>query len=98
MKKIINLYEQETQIGNTKIIYKGGVVKENLISSIISDTYTFGILLFSFWVNQQYIQSKIVSCILLFSFLISLFADSKKRKVSKEDFKKIMDEYLEERE
>jgi hypothetical protein len=94
-KTIINYYEQERQVGNLKVIYKGGIVKENLMSSIITDTYTFGILLLSFWVNSQFIHSKIVSCILLFCFLFTLNS-AKKKRISKEEFKKIMNEYLEE--
>jgi hypothetical protein len=95
-KPIINYYEQEQQIGNLKVIYKAGIVKENLMSSIITDTYTFGILLFSFWVNSQFIHSKIVSCILLFCFLFTLNSAKRKKMISKEEFKKIMNDYLEE--
>lgn len=96
MRKVINMIENETKIGNTKVIYKGGIVKESLFSSIISDTYTFGTLLLSFWVNQQFIHSKIVSVILLFSFLLNLFWGTNKKRVSTEEFKKIMEEYLRE--
>lgn len=95
-KTIINYYEQEQQVGNLKVIYKGGIVKESLMSSIISDTYTFGMLLFSFWVNSQFIHSKIVACILLFCFLFNLCSAERRKRISKEEFKKIMNEYLEE--
>ena len=96
MRKVINMFESETNIGKTRVIYKGGIVKENLLSSIISDTYSFGSVLLSFWVNQQFIHSKIVSIILLFSFLLSLFWGTNKKRVSTEEFKKIMEEYLSE--
>jgi hypothetical protein len=69
-------------------------VKENLISSILSDTYTFGILVFSFWVNQTYIHSRILSFILLLCFLFNLNFSSRKKRVTKEEFKNIMNEYL----
>lgn len=96
MKKVINLYENISTVGDKTIIYKGGIVKENLLSSILSDTYTYGVLLFSFWFNQQYINSRIINGILLFSFLFSLFYSTGKRIVSKEEFKEIMGKYLEE--
>ena len=94
--KVINLFESESKIGNTKVIYKGGIIKENLLSSILSDTYTLGILLLSFWVNQQYIHSRIVSIILLLSFLLQCFWGTNKKRVSKDEFIKIMNEYLKE--
>ena len=94
--KVINLFESESKIGNTKVIYKGGIVKENLLSSILSDTYTFGILLLSFWVNQQYIHSRIVSVILLLAFLFQCFRGTNKKRVSKDEFVKIMNEYIQE--
>lgn len=96
MRKVINMFENETNIGNTRVIYKGGIVKESLLSSIISDTYSFGSVLLSFWVNQQFIHSKIVSVILLFAFMLSLFWGTNKKRVSTEEFKKIMEEYLSE--
>lgn len=95
-KKTINLFESESKIGNTKIIYKGGIVKENLLSSILSDTYTFGILLLSFWINQQYIHSRIVSVILLLSFLVQCFGGTNKRRISKDEFIEIMNKHLQE--
>lgn len=96
MKKVVQTYENINKCGDKTIIYKAGIVKESLLASIISDTYTFGILIFSFWINQQFIQSRVVSGILLFAFLFSLFFKSNERTVSKEEFKKIMDKYLEE--
>lgn len=96
MTKIINVFESESKIGNTKVIYKGGIIKENLLSSILSDTYTFGILLFSFWINQQYIHSRLVSIILLLSFLAQCFWGTNKKRVSKDEFIKIMNEHLQE--
>ena len=95
MKTRIVMYEDESKCGNTKVVYKAGIVKESLLASILSDTYTYGILILSFWINQQYIHSKIVSCILLFSFIFTLYFSSKKEVVSKEQFKKVMNEYLE---
>ena len=94
MKPIINYYEEEHKIGDLKTIYKAGIVKENFISSILSDTYTFGILVLSFWVNQTYIHSRMLSCILLFCFLFNLNFSTRKKRVSKEEFKNIMNEYL----
>lgn len=94
--KVINLFESESNIGDKKIIYKGGIIKENLLSSILSDTYTYGILLLSFWVNQQYIHSRIVSVILLLAFLLQCFWGTNKKRVSKDEFIKIMNEYLKE--
>ena len=94
--KVINLFESESKIGNTKVIYKGGIIKENLLSSILSDTYTFAILLFSFWINQQYIHSRLVSIILLLSFLVQCFWGTNKKRVSKDEFVKIMNEHLQE--
>jgi hypothetical protein len=94
--KVINLFESESKIGNTRVIYKGGIVKENLLSSILSDTYTFGVLLLSFWINQQYIHSRIVSTILLLAFLLQCFWGTNKKRVSKDEFLKIMNEHLQE--
>lgn len=92
--KIINFYEQECEVGNKKVIYKGAIIKESLISSILSDTYTFGILLLSFYINQTYVHSKLLAGILLILFLFQLNS-AKKKRVTKEEFKKIMNEYLE---
>lgn len=97
-RKVITMYEETSTFGNKTIIYKGGIVKESLLSSILSDTYTYGILLLSFWVNQAFIHSRIVSTILLFSFIFSLFFSTNKKNVSKEEFKKIMNEHLKDKE
>jgi hypothetical protein len=98
MKKVVQTYENIYNYGNKIIIYKAGIVKESLLSSILSDTYTFGILIFSFWVNHQFIQSRIVSSILLFCFILSLIFKSAERTISKEEFKQKMDKYLEDME
>jgi hypothetical protein len=87
-KKVIYLYETSKA--------KMGLVRESLLSSIISDTYSFGIILFSFWINQQYIQSRMVSAILLFAFILSLFYASTRRRITAEEFKKITEKYLKE--
>jgi hypothetical protein len=96
MKKIIHLVESKKTVGNITTIYKGAIVKEGLVQSIISDFFTFGIMVFSFWVNCQFIHSKILSCILLFCFIFLLCFSENKQVVSKEEFKKIMNKHLEE--
>lgn len=97
MRKTIYVTEENIKVGNTNIIYKGAIIKENLLSSIFSDVFTFGTLLLSFWINYSFIHSKLLSCILLFCFLFSLNYGTKKKIVSKEEFKKIMEEILEEK-
>lgn len=94
MKKTIILSENEITLGDKTIQSRIGLMKESMFSSIISDTYTFGIMLLSFWVNQQYIHSKTVSVILLFCFLFSLSFGTKTKKVTKEEFKKYVEEVL----
>jgi hypothetical protein len=96
MKKIIHLVESQKTLGNTTIIYKGAIIKSSLVQSIISDFFTFGIMVFSFWVNYQFIHSKILSCILLFCFIFQLCCCKNKQVVSKEEFIKIMNKHLEE--
>lgn len=96
MKKIIHLVERKKTVGNTTIIYKGAIIKSSLVQSILSDFFTFGILVFSFWVNCQFIHSKILSCILLFCFIFHLCFCGNKQEVSKEEFIKIMNKHLEE--
>lgn len=97
MKPTIIITEENIKIGNTNIIYRGAIIRESLLSSILSDIFTFGTLLFSFWVNYNFIHSKILSCILLLSFLFSLNFSTKKERVSKEEFKRIMEEVLEDK-
>ena len=95
-KPIIYNIESESEIGNLKVKTKASMVRESLLHSIVSDTYTFGILLFSFWVNQTFIHSKMVSCILLFSFLFTAAFITKRQKLTKEEFKEKMEEFLKE--
>lgn len=96
MKKIIHLVESKKTVGNTTTIYKGAIIKDGLVESIISDFFTFGIMVFSFWVNYQFIHSKILSCILLFCFIFTLCSCTDRQVVSKEEFIKIMNKHLEE--
>ena len=96
MKPTIIITEENINVGKTNIIYRGAIIRESLLSSVLSDAFTFGTLLFSFWVNYNFIHSKLLSCILLLSFLFSLDFGTKKKRVSKEEFKKIMEEILEE--
>ena len=72
------------------MILRFGIVKESLISSILKDIFTFGIMLFSFWVNAQFINSKMVSCILLFCFLVAMWNKSKDTKT--ETFEEFIEE------
>ena len=41
------------------------VINEGIIRSFIKDTYTFGCLLASFWLNQQYLGHSIVMQLIL---------------------------------
>lgn len=85
-KKVIQIFESDN--------YTIGLIKESMLASIISDTYTFGIMILSFWINYHYIHSRLVSGILLFCFLLNAAWGTKKKLVTKEEFKKIVDEYL----
>jgi len=48
--------------------------RESLIQSILADIFSYGILLFSFWVNAEYIGSKLLAAALLLFFLMFVFA------------------------
>ena len=88
--KEIIMYETKKKVLNSELILRFGIVKESLISSILKDIFTFGIMLFSFWVNAQFINSKMVSCILLFCFLVAMWNKSKDVKTA------TFDEFIEE--
>ena len=88
--KEIIMYETKKKVLNSELILRFGIVKESLISSILKDIFTFGIMLFSFWVNAQFINSKMVSCILLFCFLVAMWNKSKDTKT--ETFEEFIEE------
>ena len=75
--KEIIMYETKKKVLDSEVLVRFGVIKESLISSILKDIFTFGVMLFSFWVNAQFINSKMVSCILLFCFLVAMWNKSK---------------------
>ncbi len=88
--KEIVMYETKKKVFNSEILLRFGIIKESLISSILKDIFTFGIMLFSFWVNAQFINSKMVSCILLFCFLVAMWNKSKDTKT--ETFEEFIEE------
>ena len=88
--KEIIMHETKKKVLNSKLILRFGIVKESLISSILKDIFTFGIMLFSFWVNAQFINSKMVSCILLFCFLVAMWNKSEDTKT--ETFEEFIEE------
>ena len=88
--KEIIMYKTKKKVLNSEVFISFGIVKEGLISSILKDIFTFGIMLFSFWVNAQFINSKMVSCILLFCFLVAMWDKSKDTKT--ETFEEFIEE------
>lgn len=94
MKKVIYLYEKETTILDKHYLYRTAIVKESLLESILSDVFTYFIILLSFGVNQYFIHSRMVSFVILIMFI--LYLNSGYKRVSSEEYKKIVDELLEE--
>lgn len=94
MKKVIYLYEKETTILDKHYLYRTAIVKESLLESILSDIFTYFIMLLSFGVNQYFIHSRMVSFVILIMFI--LYLNSGYKRVSSEEYKKIVDELLEE--
>ena len=90
--QVINFYE----VKNDKIIYKAGIIKESMLSSIISDIFTFLMIISSFWINAHFIHSRAMSVLLLFMLIFSFNFGSRKRNLTKEEFKKVMNQYLDE--
>lgn len=48
--------------------------RESLLSSIAMDTFSYGILLFAFWVNAEFIGSRLLSAALLVICLMGIFS------------------------
>lgn len=70
--------------------------RENLLQSILSDICTFSFILISFGINQYFIHSRMVSFILLIIFLVFMHSKTITRRISIDEFKKIIDEVAEE--
>ena len=88
----IYLVENEQTIGNFKIKTRIGLAKEGLWQSVVSDIFTFFMILLSFGVNAYYIHSKLVSILLLFMFI---FMSTEKHKVlSKNEFLELVNKEL----
>ena len=68
-------------------------VAESFTKSILADIFTFGMLVGSFWVNYEFIESKLLSAVILIMFWISATArgSSKIKKFyTKEEFKEFV--------
>lgn len=89
--KRIYLTEGEYKLGNKIFQYKGAIVKENLLSSILSDLFTFFSLVSSFALNEFFIHSKLLAVILTIMFIFML-SSTKKEYITKEEFLKKIEE------
>lgn len=96
MKKVIYLCEKETTILDKHYLCRTAIVKESLLESILSDAFTYFIMLLSFGINQYFIHSRMVSFVMLIMFIVFLTAQGTHKRVSSEEYKKIVDELLEE--
>lgn len=68
-----------------KFIY----IRESLIESVLMDTFSTLVLLFSMWFNYRFLDnSKIFAAFLLFLFLIQTFAMVKRMWMTPEEAKK----------
>ena len=96
MKKPVLFVLSETkEINGIKYICEFGYIKESLIYSIISDLFTFGILILGFYINHFYIGSKLLSLILLTCFLVMANSTKKMKISNKEEFMKRFNEAME---
>lgn len=95
--KRIYLTENEYKLGDKTFKYKGAIVKESLLESVLSDLFTFGCLVLSFALNQFFVHSKILTSILIIMFFFILNS-TKKENITKEEFLKEFEEMTEERE
>lgn len=89
--KRIYLTEKSLKLGNRIFEYKGVIVRESLLESILSDLFTFGCLVSSFALNQFFVHSKILTSILIIMFLFMLNS-TKKENITKEEFLKKFEE------
>ena len=96
MKKVIYLCEKEITILDNHYLCKIAIVKESLLESILSDVFTYFIMLLSFGINQYFIHSRMVSFVILIMFIVFLTVQGTHKRVSTEEYKKIVDELLEE--
>lgn len=96
MKKVIYLCEKETTILNKHYLCRTAIVEESLLESILSDVFTYFIMLLSFGINQFFIHSRMVSFVILIMFFVFLTVKCTHKRVSAEEYKKIVDELLEE--
>ena len=96
MKKVIYLYEKEYTISDQHYLCRTAIVKESLLESILSDVFTYFIMLLSFGINQFFIHSRMVSFVILIIFILYLTVKCEHKRVSTKEYKKIVDELLEE--
>lgn len=96
MKKVIYLCEKETTILDKHYLCRTAIVKESLLESILSDVFTYFIMLLSFGINQYFIHSRMVLFVILIMFILYLTVEGGYKRVSSEEYKKIVDELLEE--
>lgn len=92
MKKIY-ITEYNKTMGNKIYKYRGAIVKESLMQSVLSDLFTFGTIVLSFAVNAYFIHSRLLSGLLLSAFLFMLMS-TKKEIVTKEEFLKRFEEMI----
>lgn len=87
--KRIYLTEKSLKLGNRIFEYKGVIVRESLLESILSDLFTFGCLVSSFALNQFFVHSKILTSILIIMFLFMLNSTKKRKYHKRRIFEKI---------
>ena len=70
----------------TKYIY----FRESLVRSVLADLFSFGMLIFTFWVNAEYIESKVLAGFILLVCMMGVLAEiigRAKKFYSKEELK-----------
>lgn len=85
-----------TEFQSSDKIVKMTFYRENLLQSILSDICTFSFILISFGINQYFIHSRMVSFILLIIFIVFMYSKTITRRISIDEFKKIIDELTDE--
>lgn len=88
MDKIIYT-EKKCELGNYKSKCGMGLIRESIWSSIIKNTYTFFVLISSFWINANFIGSRALSVCLMIVWLLWTFLKS----MPKEEL--TLDEFIE---
>ena len=91
--QVLYLYDKKLELQNATIITKIGMVRESLLSSVLSDIFTFIMLISLFCANAYFIHSRLFSVLILVMFFVTAKRGTKK--VTKDELLKILNEAIE---